>query len=266
MELGYALSSEEHPPLKLVDQAVRAEAAGMTFALISDHYHPWTDRQGNAPFVWGVLGAIAARTSRLKVGTGVTCPTIRMHPAIVAHAAATAAALLPGRFFLGVGTGESLNEHVLGDRWPAGHERRDMLEEAVEIMRKLWTGTLVSHRGDHYTVESARLYTLPAEPISVAVAAGGRESAKLAGKIGDALIATSPDSDLIEAYLGVGGNETRAPIWSADRLRGRDRRRRGSHGARALAERRASRTTWPGAASPEPLRTGRRDGVARRHR
>ena len=140
MELGYAISSEEHRPLDLVDNAVRAEEAGFGFALISDHFHPWTDRQGQSPFVWGVLGGIAAETERLVVGTGVTCPILRLHPAIVAQAAATAAAMLPGRFFLGVGTGENLNEHVLGQRWPATHVRREMLEEAIAVMRLLWKG------------------------------------------------------------------------------------------------------------------------------
>ena len=155
MKLGYALSSEEHRPLDLVEHACRAEEAGFSFALVSDHFHPWVDRQGQSPFVWGVLGGIAVATERLVVGTGVTCPTIRIHPAIVAQAAATAASMLPGRFFLGVGTGENLNEHVLGDRWPAAEIRREMLEEAVTVMRQLWQGELTSHRGDYYTVENA---------------------------------------------------------------------------------------------------------------
>jgi coenzyme F420-dependent glucose-6-phosphate dehydrogenase len=205
MEIGYALSAEEHEPLALVDHAVRAEAAGMQFALISDHYHPWIDSQGHSPFVWGVLGAIAARTTRLRVGTGVTCPIIRIHPAIVAQAAATAAALMPGRFFLGVGTGENLNEHVLGDRWPPTETRRAMLAEAVEVMRRLWQGALTTHHGEHFTVENARLYTLPEEPIEVMVAAGGAESASLAGEIGDGLIATSPHPKLVQAFDAAGG-------------------------------------------------------------
>jgi len=161
MQLGYALSSEEHAPLALVDNARRAEEAGFEFALVSDHFHPWIDRQGNSPFVWSVLGGIAVRTERLRVGTGVTCPTIRMHPAIVAQAAATAAAMLPGRFFFGVGTGENLNEHVLGQRWPPTATRRELLEEAVELIRELWRGELTTHRGTHYTVENARLTRCP---------------------------------------------------------------------------------------------------------
>ena len=205
MELGYAISSEEHRPLDLVRNAAAAEEAGFGFALVSDHFHPWIDRQGQSPFVWSVLGGIAAATERLVVGTGVTCPILRIHPAIVAQAAATAASMLPGRFFLGVGTGENLNEHVLGQRWPATHVRREMLEEAVAVMRLLWQGELVSHQGLHYTVENARIYTLPDEPIDVLVAAGGPEAAELAGRIGDGLVGTAPDEAIIEAFEAAGG-------------------------------------------------------------
>ena len=205
MELGYAISSEEHGPLDLVRNAARAEEAGFTFALVSDHFHPWIDRQGESPFVWSVLGGIALATQQLVVGTGVTCPTIRIHPAIVAQAAATSAAMLPGRFFLGVGTGENLNEHVLGDRWPATAVRREMLGEAIEVMRLLWRGGLVSHSGRHYTVENARLYTLPEEEIQVMVAAGGAEAAELAGGMGDGLVATAPDAELVRAFEDAGG-------------------------------------------------------------
>ena len=205
MILGYAISSEEHAPLDLVANAVRAEEAGFELALISDHFHPWIDRQGHSPFVWGVIGAIAARTERLRLGTGVTCPTIRIHPGIVAQAAATAAALMPGRFFLGVGTGENLNEHVLGDRWPPTALRREMLEEAVTVMRELWEGELTTHRGTHYTVENARLYTLPDQPLEVMVAAGGPESAELAGRIGDGLVGTAPDREHLARFEAAGG-------------------------------------------------------------
>ena len=205
MTLGYALSSEEHRPLDLVRNAARAEQAGFEFALISDHFHPWIDRQGQSAFVWSVLGGIAEATERLVLGTGVTCPTLRIHPAIVAQAAATTAAMLPGRFFLGVGTGENLNEHVLGQRWPSTQVRREMLEEAVEVMRLLWSGDLSSHRGRHYTVENARIYTLPEEPIEVMVAAGGEEAAALAGRIGDGLIGTAPDAATLDAFDEAGG-------------------------------------------------------------
>ena len=205
MQLGYALSSEEHSPLALVDNARRAEEAGFGFALVSDHFHPWIDRQGNSPFVWSVLGGIAVQTEQLRVGTGVTCPTIRIHPAIVAQAAATAAAMLPGRFFFGAGTGENLNEHVLGQRWPPTARRRELLEEAIELIRELWRGELTTHRGAHYTVENARLYTLPAEPPDIVVAAGGPEAAELAGRIGDGLVSTQPEPDLIAAFEAAGG-------------------------------------------------------------
>src|ERR1044071_3189198 len=164
MEVGYALSSEEHSPRDLVRHAVAAEEAGFTFALVSDHFHPWTDQQGQSPFVWSVIGAIAEATERLRLGTGVTCPTMRIHPAVIAQAAATSALLMPERFFLGVGTGENLNEHVLGLRWPSPEERLEMLTEAIEVMRQLWTGELVTHRGHHYTVSQARLYSVPEEP------------------------------------------------------------------------------------------------------
>jgi G6PDH family F420-dependent oxidoreductase len=205
MELGYALSSEEHRPLDLIRHARQAEGHGFTFALISDHFHPWIDRQGQSPFVWSVAGGIAATTDALRLGTGVTCPTIRIHPAIVAQAAATAADMMPGRFFLGVGTGENLNEHVLGARWPSASERLEMLEEAVEVMRLLWRGETCSFEGKHYRVEDARIYTLPSDPIDVVVAASGPEAAELAGRVGDGLVSTSPDLELVEAFREAGG-------------------------------------------------------------
>jgi coenzyme F420-dependent glucose-6-phosphate dehydrogenase len=203
--IGYSLSCEEHAPVDLVRNARRAEEAGFEYALISDHFHPWIDRQGESPFVWGVLGAIAEATERLRIGTGVTCPTIRMHPAIVAHASATAAALMPGRFFLGVGSGENLNEHVHGDRWPPAKDRLSMLAEAIGLIRELWTGKLTSHRDEHYRVENARLYTVPDEPPELMVAASGGESAGLAGRLGDGLITVSPDADTVKAFGDAGG-------------------------------------------------------------
>jgi coenzyme F420-dependent glucose-6-phosphate dehydrogenase len=199
------MSSEEHRPLELVEHARQAEASGFTYALISDHFHPWIDEQGESPFVWSVLGGIAHATKELRVGTGVTCPMIRMHPAIVAQAAATTAAMLPGRFFLGVGTGENLNEHVLGDRWPPTFVRREMLREAVEVMRTLWRGELTSIRGSYYTVENARLYTVPETAPEVMVAASGPEAAELAGEIGDGLVATAPEKELVATFDQAGG-------------------------------------------------------------
>jgi coenzyme F420-dependent glucose-6-phosphate dehydrogenase len=203
--LGYALSSEEHGPRDLVENARLAEEAGFTFALISDHFHPWIDRHPHSPFVWGVLGAIAQATDKLVVGTGVTCPTMRTHPAIIAHAAATAADLMPGRFFLGVGTGENLNEHILGQPWPEWDVRAEMLEEAVEVIRALWSGRVTSHRGRHYRVQNARLYTLPESLPPIRVAASGPRMAEAAARIGEGLIATAPDRELIKAYDQAGG-------------------------------------------------------------
>ncbi len=207
VELGYALSSEEHAPGDLVTHARRAEETGFTFALISDHYHPWIDAQGHSPFVWAVLGGIALETSTLRVGTGVTCPTIRTHPAIIAQAAATVGAMMPGRFFLGVGSGENLNEHVIGERWPSANERLDMLEEAIAVIRELWQGGLQSYEGLYYRAIDARLYTLPDEPVEIMVAAAGEKAAGLAGRAGDGLITTSADPTLLAAFDEGGGSE-----------------------------------------------------------
>ncbi len=170
LELGYWLSSEEHDPKVLVRNAARAEEVGFRLAGISDHFHPWVPEQGQSPFVWSVLGGIAEATDQLRVGTGVTAPLIRMHPAIVAHAAATAAVMLDGRFFLGVGTGERLNEHITGVHWPRPDVRREMLEEAVSMIRRLWEGEPVEHHGAHYTVEQAQLFTRPERPPPIVVA------------------------------------------------------------------------------------------------
>jgi G6PDH family F420-dependent oxidoreductase len=207
VELGYALSSEEHRPADLVRHACEAEEAGFSFALVSDHFHPWTDSQGQSPFVWSVVGGIAVATERLRLGTGVTCPTIRIHPAIIAQAAATSAAMMEGRFFLGVGTGESLNEHVTGERWPGAEERLEMLEEAIWVMRRLWQGDLVTHHGRFFTVDRARIYTLPDELPAIAVAAAGERAAELAGREGDALVTTSPDADVVSAFEQAGGRD-----------------------------------------------------------
>ena len=186
--------------------ARRAEDAGFGFLTISDHFHPWTHRQGQSPFVWGVLGGIAAVTERIEVGTAVTCPTTRIHPAIIAQAAATAAVMLPGRFFLGVGTGEALNEHILGDRWPSSGIRREMLEEAVAVIRLLWEGGSQSHFGRHYTVEQATIFTLPDEPPPIIVSGFGEHSIDLAARVGDGYFTTAPDSDAVARYRAGGGD------------------------------------------------------------
>ncbi len=203
--IGYTLASEEHGARELVAHAARAEEVGFPFAVISDHFHPWVDAQGNSPFVWGVLGAIAEATERIELVTGVTCPTTRIHPAIVAHAAATAAALLPGRFSLGVGTGENLNEHILGDRWPPVADRQERLAEAIEVIRLLWEGGLKSHRGKHYRVENARIYSLPEQLPPILVAVAGEKSTDLAAEHGDGLFGTSPVPETIERFRQRGG-------------------------------------------------------------
>jgi len=207
VQLGYAVSSEEHPPNKLVENARRAEGIGFEFALISDHFHPWVDQQGHSPFVWSVLGGIAQTTTKLQIGTGVTCPLIRTHPAIIAQAAATVAAMMPERFFLGVGTGENLNEHIVGEGWPADDIRVEMLEEAIEVIRLLWQGGVQSHYGVYYTVENARIYTLPETPPPIMIAASGKKSGELAGRIGDGLISTSPDAEIVNAFEKAGDKQ-----------------------------------------------------------
>ncbi len=209
IEVGYALSSEEHAAADLVRHARQAEEAGFSFALISDHFHPWIDRQGQSPFVWSVLGAIAEATEKLVVGTGVTCPTVRIHPAIIAQAAATTASLMPDRFFLGLGSGENLNEHILGTRWPEWEVRAEMLEEAVDIIRQLWTGELTSHRGRHYTVQNARIYSLPERLPPIYLAASGEKAARQAARIADGFIGTGPEASLLSAFQEAGGRGPR---------------------------------------------------------
>jgi len=216
-----------------------AEDAGFTFALISDHFHPWIDAQGQSPFVWGVIGGIAEATSTLELGTGVTCPMIRTHPAIIAHAAATAGAMMEGRFFLGVGTGENLNEHIFGDRWPDWDVRARMLTESLQVIRELWKGEVTSFEGEFYTVENARIYTLPEQPVPIHVAASGPRAVKLASEIGDGLIATSPDSKLLSGFNR--GRRTKRPLYGQLTVCwGRDEK----------AARKTAHRLWPTAAIP----------------
>lgn len=197
---GFSLSTEELGPSEIVLAAQKAEDFGFEHLLVSDHYHPWVDAQGESAFVWSVIGGIAATTSTIGVGTAVTCPLIRTHPAIIAQAAATSQVMLSGRFFLGVGTGENLNEHILGDHWPEIDVRLHMLEEAVDLMRHLWEGGSQSYYGDHYIVENARIYTLPDEPPPVVVAAAGPKAGRLASDIGDGLMSTAPNEDLVKTF------------------------------------------------------------------
>ena len=221
VEFGYALSSEERRPTELVRNAVAAEQHGMSFAMISDHFHPWIGAQGESPFAWSVLGAIAQATSTMEVGTGVTCPIMRVHPAIIAQASATIAGMMPGRFFLSVGSGEALNEHILGRHWPPPAQRIEMLAEAISVIRQLWSGEEITHRGEHFTVEDARLYTLPDHLPPLNVAASGPMSAKLAAG-NDGLVATSPSRDLVATFEAAGGRSKPkygqlTVCWGADR-------------------------------------------------
>jgi G6PDH family F420-dependent oxidoreductase len=200
MKIGYFLSSEEWGPDDLVSQAVKAEEAGFEGLWISDHYHPWNDQQGHSPFVWSTIGAIAHATDRMTVTTAVTCPTIRIHPAIIAQAAATCAVMLEGRFALGVGSGEALNEHILGDRWPEADERLEMLEEAVQVIRSLWEGGPHDHRGRHYRVEHARVYDLPATMPLIIVSGFGPKAIELAARIGDGFCTVGPDEGAVQRF------------------------------------------------------------------
>jgi G6PDH family F420-dependent oxidoreductase len=211
MKLGLTLSSEEHGPRSLVDLAILAEQRGFDFVSISDHYHPWISAQGHSPFVWSVLGGIAAATESIEVGVGVSCPIMRIHPAILAQAVATTGLLLDERLIWGVGTGENLNEHVLGDPWPAYEVRAAMLEESVALIRRLWSEESVTHRGDHFTVEDARILDRPVKPVPIVVSAFGEDSAELAARIGDGLWLSSLKTDTIATFEGAGGS---GPIFS----------------------------------------------------
>jgi len=204
IRLGWWLSSEEHDPRGLVEHAVAAETAGISTAMISDHLRPWVKAQGHSSFVWTVIGAIAQATDALEVGTGVTAVVRRSSPTLVAQAAATAAVMLDERFFLGVGTGERLNEQPFGERWPRAGERRDALGEAIDLIRRLCAGDTVNHRGA-FNVERLELMTLPSAPPPIYVASSGKRSAQLAGKIADGMIGVEPDARLIDVFRGSGG-------------------------------------------------------------
>ncbi len=204
-QFGYALSSEEHGPTALVENARHAEEVGFDFVSISDHFHPWVSTQGESPFVWSTLGAIATRTSDIEVCVGVTCPTVRIHPVNVAHAVATVDEMLDDRFVFGVGTGENLNEHVTGDRWPEHDVRLEMLTEAMALMRALWTGETTSHHGEHFTVENARLYTVPDEQPTMIASAFGPQTANWASDHGDGLWCSGPKGNIVDAYEDAGG-------------------------------------------------------------
>ncbi|MET9297388.1 TIGR03557 family F420-dependent LLM class oxidoreductase [Streptomyces sp. NPDC003077] len=221
MHIGYKLATEAFGPGEIIRQAVRAEEAGFDFVEISDHYHPWLNNQGHSPFTWTVLGAIAARTERIGLTTGVTCPSMRYHPAIIAQAAATLALVSNGRFTLGVGSGERLNEHVVGREFPdAVRVRHAMLREALEIIRLLWRGGYRSYEGRHLRLDDARVFDLPEELPLMPVAAGGPNAARIAAELGDGLFATEPKADLVRHYREAGGTGPRyveVPMaWAPD--------------------------------------------------
>lgn len=213
IRFGYKLMTEEHGPKALVENAVRAEAAGFDFLSISDHFHPWLESQGHAPFAWSVLGGIAQATSTIGIATGLTCPIIRYHPAIVAQAAATIAVMSDDRFTLAVGAGERLNEHVTGARWPSIPERHAMLGEAVDIFRILWKGGPHSWKGDYFVVDHAQLYDLPAKPIPLVIGVSGPASVALAAEKADGIMTTEPSADLVEGFRKQGGAEA-GPTYS----------------------------------------------------
>ncbi len=242
---GYTLMGEGHGPRALVDNAVRAEQAGFEFAVLSDHYHPWLPSQHHSPFTWSVLGAVAHATERMELATMVTCPTIRYHPAIIAQAAATVAVMSEGRFTLGLGAGERLNEHVVGAGWPSAEVRHEMLAEAIEVLRRLWSGGYVSHRGRYYNVEDARVFDLPEDPIEIFVAVSGGASASLAAEAAEGMCATEAEADLVAAYLDAGGRPEatwgQIPLsWHPDEAQGaaqaHDQFRFGHPGWKVMAE------------------------------
>jgi G6PDH family F420-dependent oxidoreductase len=206
MRIGYFLSCEEYTPAELVEQAKAAADAGFEALWISDHFHPWNNEQGNSPFVWSVIGAIS-QVCDLPVTTAVTCPMVRTHPAIIAQAAATSGEMLNGKFILGVGSGEALNEHILGDVWPSADERLEMLEESVELMRKLWTGEIVTTEGKHYKVDHARIYNLPETPPEVYISGFGPKATDLAAKIGDGYINVAPDAEMVQRFKEQSGGK-----------------------------------------------------------
>ncbi len=202
---GYTLMTEQSGPRELVRYATGAEEAGFDFEVMSDHYSPWLTEQGHAPYAWSVLGAVAHATSRVGLMTYVTCPTIRYHPAVVAQKAATVQLLAEGRFTLGLGSGESLNEHVVGAGWPGVATRQEMLTEAIEIIRQLHTGDLVTYRGEHFDVDSARIWDLPERPVEIGVAVAGDRAIEHFAPLADHLVAVEPEGDLIASWNGVPG-------------------------------------------------------------
>ncbi|MFG2644884.1 LLM class F420-dependent oxidoreductase [Streptomyces sp. NPDC048370] len=205
VRIGYTMMTEQAGPRELVSHVVAAERAGFDFSVISDHSFPWLDSQGHAPYAWSVLGAAAQATSRIPLMTFVTCPTFRYHPAVIAQKAATMQLLCEGRFRLGLGSGENLNEHIVGTGWPAAHVRLEMLEEAVGLIRELFDGRYVSHHGTYFDVENAKIWDLPPTPPPIGIAVSGERSCEVAGRLADVLVAVDPDESLLRAFVAHGG-------------------------------------------------------------
>ncbi|WP_432929318.1 LLM class F420-dependent oxidoreductase [Microbispora sp. CA-135349] len=204
-EIGFTLMCEQTPAKELVEDAVTAERVGFDYAVISDHYFPWLEEMGHSPYAWSVLGAVAQATERLPLMTYVTCPIMRYHPAVVAQKAATMGVLSDGRFTLGVGAGENLNEHVVGHGWPPVNTRHEMFREAIEVVKELFQGGYRNYRGEYFDIDSARLFDLPERPVPIAVAASGDQSVDIAAELGDGLVATDPDGSLVEKFAASGG-------------------------------------------------------------
>ncbi|MDQ2749613.1 MAG: TIGR03557 family F420-dependent LLM class oxidoreductase [Pseudonocardiales bacterium] len=205
VRIGYTLMCEQSGPRELVRDAARAEEAGFDFAVISDHYFPWLDSQGHAPNAWAILGAVAHVTDQMRLMSYVTCPTMRYHPAVVAQQAATVGLLSDGRFTLGLGSGENLNEHVVGRGWPPANVRQEMFDEALQIIRALFAGEYLNFAGQHFRVDSAKLWDVGSPPPAVGVAVSGAQSLALAGKYADVLIAVEPKRELTAGFDAVGG-------------------------------------------------------------
>ncbi|MDP9867568.1 MULTISPECIES: TIGR03557 family F420-dependent LLM class oxidoreductase [Streptosporangium] len=204
-EIGYTMMCEQTPARQLVDDVATAERIGFDYAAISDHYFPWLEEMGHSPYAWSVLGAAAHATERLPLMTYVTCPIMRYHPAVVAQKAATMGALTQGRFTLGLGAGENLNEHVIGHGWPPVNTRHEMFREAIEIIKELFEGGYTTYRGEFFDVDSAKLFDLPERPVPLAIAASGDRSTEIAAEYGDGLVATDPDGGLVERFAAAGG-------------------------------------------------------------
>ena len=229
---GYTLMTEQSGPRELIGYAAEAERAGFDFELMSDHFFPWLEEQGHAGYAWSMLGAVSQVTDRVELMTYVTCPTVRYHPAVVAQKAATVGLLSEGRFTLGLGAGENLNEHVVGRGWPPVNVRHEMLTEAVTIIRRLFEGGYVSFAGEHFRVDSARLWDLPPEPVPIAVAVSGRQSVSRFAPLADHLVAVEPEPSLIKAWDEAAGGRTSRKIgqipicWDRSRERAVERAHR----------------------------------------